>query len=80
MNDGIRNPEITRDNNGQIVGVRVGFGPHYIVDLNRTDSGQIMLVLGATHHGFRADASKVGGQLEMLVDEIRRNHPETAID
>ena len=35
---------------------------------------------GATHHGFKADASEVGGELENFINEIRRAHSKNSVD
>lgn len=43
---------------------RLVFGAHYSVELHREQAGRGTFVLGATRHGFRADASEVGGELE----------------
>ena len=59
--------------------VKVFFGPHYFVDVFEKD-GKATFVVGATHHGFMADASEVGGELEKIVYEVRDRHPETAVD
>jgi hypothetical protein len=56
------------------------FGPHYYVVLERRDDGKVNFILGATHHGFKADASEVGGELEELIQEIRRGHPQLVVD
>jgi hypothetical protein len=37
-------------------------------------------VLGTTHHGFKADASEVKGELERIVSEVRATHPGSAVD
>lgn len=43
------------------------FGPHYFVDLIQ-EGGSVTFVLGATHHGFKADASELGGELERFIN------------
>jgi hypothetical protein len=60
--------------------VRLVFGPHYFVELHLEEKGAVTFVLGASHHGFKADASKVAGELEKIIDEIRRNHPQNLVD
>jgi len=40
----------------------------------------VSFVLVATHHGFKADASEVDGELERIIEEVRRAHPETTVD
>ena len=80
MLEGIRKVETEQDTEGNYTHVRVVFGPHYFIELDREESGSVRFVLGATHHGFRADASEVDGELERLINEVREAHPETVID
>jgi hypothetical protein len=79
MNDAERidEVEIERDKQGGIESVRFAFGPHYFVQVMRK-KGRLELCLGATHHGFRSDASEVNGELERFVEEIKRAHPDNA--
>lgn len=80
MNDGIRTIDVDKDDEGNASHVRVVFGPHYFIELHREDTGGVTFVLGATHHGFKADASEVKGELEGLINEVREAHPENAVD
>ena len=48
--------EIIRMGGGNIRDLTVHFGPHYFIELRQVD-GRVSLALGATHHGFKADAS-----------------------
>ena len=57
-----------------------GFRPALFVELHRESNGNVTFALGATHHGFRADASDVDGELEQIINEIRRAHPTNLID
>ena len=59
--------------------VRIQFGPHHFVEVFQEDEG-VKFVVGATHHGFLADASEVPSQLENVVEEIRASHPDLAVD
>lgn len=77
---GIRTIEVKKDAKGDYQDVRLVFGPHYFVELHRERDGKVTFVLGATHHGFKADASEVGGELEHFVNEIRRAHPNNEVD
>ncbi|CAN5313338.1 hypothetical protein BH20ACT13_BH20ACT13_18410 [soil metagenome] len=36
--------------------------------------------LAYTHHGFRADATEVSGELERIIDQVRAAHPEALVD
>ena len=53
---------------------------HYFVQLNLEDLGGVTFVLGATRHGFKADASQVNGELEKIIYEVRGNHPGNLVD
>lgn len=72
--DRIGEVEIEKDEQGRTKVVRLAFGPHYFVEIER-DGGKVMLCVGATHHGFKADASEVGGELERFIEELKARHP-----
>ena len=80
MLEGIRTVETQKDSNGNYTHVRLVFGPHYFVELHRGSGDAVTFVLGATHHGFKADASEVSGELEQIIQEIRQRHPDTVVD
>jgi hypothetical protein len=63
MPNGIREVTTTKNKRGDYESVRLVFGPHYFVQLKLEDLGAVTFVLGATHHGFKADASQVNGEL-----------------
>ena len=79
MEKRIRSIEVTEDKDGKVESVNIIFGPHYFLDI-RTVKNQLMLFLGATHHGFRAEAFEVGGELEKFINIIREKYPENCID
>lgn len=74
----IREVIVKQDENGGYKSVEIVFGPHYFIDLLE-EEGHLILQLGATHHGIRADASEVGGELEQFIYEIRENHPDNVV-
>ena len=78
--DGIRTVAVKRDERGKPTHVRLVFGPHYFVELELKSDGRVAFSLGATHHGFQVDASQINGELERLIEEVRRAHPEHKID
>lgn len=78
--EGIRTVETRKDAEGLYDRVRLVFGPHYFVELRRERDGKVTFILGATHHGFKADGSEVGGELENFINDIRRAHPNNMID
>lgn len=80
MASGIRTISVKRDTKGHYSQVKIVFGPHYFLELNCEQNDRVIFVLGATHHGFRADASEVNGELEQFIYEIRRAHPHNLVD
>ena len=64
---------------GDVVHARVRFGPHFAVDVHDED-GNVSFTLVYTHHGFRADATEVSGELERIIDQVRAAHPEALVD
>lgn len=75
----IRTVDIKKDKDGNYESIRIVFGPHYYLELN-TIGDSIKLELGATHHGFKADASEVDGQLEKIINEVRKRHVNLVTD
>jgi hypothetical protein len=80
MRDGIREANVQTDTNGVIANVRLVFGPHHFVELQRREDGGVDFVMGTTHHGFRADASVVNSELEGIINEVRQAHPGLTVD
>ena len=60
--EGIRAVDIKKDASGKYRYVHIVFGPHYFVQLKCMPNGKGTFILGATHHGFKADASQVAGE------------------
>ena len=80
MRDGIREANVQTDTNGDITHVRLVFGPHHFVELHRREEGGVDFMMGATNHGFLADASVVNGELEGIINEVRDAHSDLAVD
>jgi hypothetical protein len=59
--------------------VKIAFGPHYFVEVSNK-GGRIQFVLGANRHGIKADASMVGGELEKMIEMMRREFPKSKVD
>jgi hypothetical protein len=72
----IREPDVERDEQENIKHVAISFGPHYFVEIMPDEKGVLTLYLGATHHGFSAKADEVNGQLERIVEEVMKSHPD----
>ena len=80
MLNGIREVNTHKDADGEFDRVRVKFGPHHYIELKRGASGSVSLDLRATQHGFKADASELDGELEKIINHIRRDFPGNAVD
>ena len=59
--------------------LRIVFGPHYFLEIHE-EKGKLEFILGATQHGFKADASEVNGELEGMINEIKEGHPNNLFD
>ena len=77
---GIREVSVSEDSDGVTTHVRVVFGPHSFIEVQRRVEGGVDFVLGATHHGFRAAASVPWGELERIIYEVREAHPDLTVD
>jgi hypothetical protein len=80
MHDGIREADVQTDANGVITNVRLVFGPHHFVDLQRREDGGVDFVMGATHHGFLANASVADSELERIIKDVREAHSDLKVD
>ena len=69
---------IERTPDGSIKRLSIRFGPHYFVDVFEED-GRVICQIGATHHGIKADASEVMGELERFINELQARHPDRTI-
>jgi hypothetical protein len=74
--DGIREVSWDKDKKR----ARLVFGPHYYVNLTEDKDGKVKFELGATHHGFEADASEVGKGLEDIINFIRKEFSNQRTD
>ena len=59
--------------------VMITFGPHYFVEISKAGE-KVQFVLGATDHGIKADASTVGGELEKMIEVLRREFSANRVD
>jgi hypothetical protein len=79
MENNIRDVITEKNINGEYQNVRIVFGPHYMVEIKK-EGDKLGFSLVATHHGFKADASKVNGSLENIINEIREKFSRNRID
>ena len=73
---GIRSVNQYRDEKTGLGKLHVVFGPHYFLEIEEQPDGKTSFIIGATHHGFRADASVPGGELETFIEQIRNKYPD----
>lgn len=70
---------VLNDVAGNPIMVAIKFGPHFYLIIEEKE-GKISFSLGATHHGFTADASEVNAKLENIINYVREKFPETVCD
>jgi len=73
---GIRSVEIKKDETGEIKSVKMVFGPHYFVNIMPNEDGELSVYIGTSHHGFHVKSTEVGGELEKIICEVMKNHPD----
>jgi hypothetical protein len=79
-NHGIRSVGIETGNDGRITRLTASFGPHHYFTVSTTKKGRVRFRLCYKHHGFESDASEVNGDLEKIIETIRKAHPKTTVD
>jgi hypothetical protein len=76
--NGIRNLSVLSE--GDIKKVYLEFGEHHFLEVSEEENGEVQLSIGYTHHGFTANAMGLPSNLEKIIEDVRKNFPETAID
>lgn len=71
--------DFEKNADGEVTVARIGFGPHHHLEI-RKDRGKTSFALFYTHHGFKADASQLDGELARIIEEVRRGHPDRTVD
>ena len=71
--------DVEHDANGEVRRARIRFGPHHGVEVWK-DGETTWFALVATHHGFKANASELNGELERIINQIRELNPGSAVD
>ena len=71
--------DVEHDSQGGVCRASIRFGPHYRVEVSSEDD-RTEFVLVYTHHGFRADASDPGGELERIIERVRETDPGLTVD
>ena len=63
---------------GGIEAVVVRLAPHHLVVI--TGGAKPTVSLACTHHGFEAEAFELNGQLEQVINHVRKHFPKLRLD
>ena len=63
---------------GGIEAVVVRLAPHHLVVI--TGGAKPTVSLACTHHGFEAEAFELNGQLEQVINHVRKYFPKLRVD
>ncbi len=74
---GVRGIEVTRRHDG-VECVVISLAPHYTVVV--TGGPKPTIALGYTHHAFAAEAFELNGQLEQVINHVRKHFPKLRVD
>jgi hypothetical protein len=74
---GILSVDIVKGQGG-VESVVVRLAPHYLVVI--TGGAKPTVSLTCTHHGFVAEAFELNGQLEQVIQHVRKYFPKLRVD
>jgi hypothetical protein len=74
---GILSADVVKGKGG-VEAVVVRLAPHYLVVI--TGGAKPTVSLACTHHGFEAEAFELNGQLEQVIDYVRKRFPKLRVD
>ncbi len=77
MAPGILSADIVKGKVG-VEAVVVRVAPHYLIVI--TGGAKPTVSMACTHHGFVAEAFELNGQLEQVINHIRKRFPELRVD
>ena len=63
---------------GAIHAITVRIAPHHVVTF--TGGAKPTVSMACTHHGFVAEAFELNGQLEQVINHVRKHFPELRAD
>ena len=75
--EGIRAIEVTRGRDGAEC-VVISLAPHYTVVITGGEKPKVGL--SYTHHAFVAEAFELNGQLEQVINHVRKQFPKLRVD
>ena len=74
---GILSADIVKGKGG-VEAVVVRLAPHYLIVI--TGGNQPTVSMAYTHHGFVAEAFELNGQLEQVINHVRKRFPKLCVD
>ena len=74
---GILSADVVKGKGG-VEAVVVRLAPHYLIVI--TGGAKPTVSMACTHHGFVAEAFELNGQLEQVINHIRKRFPELRVD
>ena len=74
---GILSADIVKGKGG-VEAVVVRVAPHYLIVI--TGGAKPTVSMACTHHGFVAEAFELNGQLEQVINHVRKRFPELRVD
>ena len=74
---GILSADVVKGKGG-VEAVVVRVAPHYLIVI--TGGAKPKVSMACTHHGFVAEAFELNGQLEQVINHIRKRFPELRVD
>ena len=74
---GILSADIVKGKGG-VEAVVVRVAPHYLIVI--TGGAKPTVSMACTHHGFVAEAFELNGQLEQVINHVRKRFPKLRVD
>ena len=74
---GILSADIVKGKGG-VEAVVVRLAPHYLIVI--TGGAKSTVSMACTHHGFVAEAFELNGQLEQVINHVRKHFPKLRVD
>jgi len=74
---GILSADIVKGKGG-VEAVVVRLAPHYLIVITGGDKPTVSMA--CTHHGFVAEAFELSGQLEQVINHVRKHFPKFRVD
>jgi hypothetical protein len=74
---GILSADVVKGKGG-VEAVVVRLAPHYLIVITGGDKPTVSMA--CTHHGFVAEAFELNGQLEKVINHVRKRFPKFRVD